>query len=443
MELHKLWEAVLARVELELSPANFSTWFKNTQAVEKSKDTLVVGVPNSFVKEWLQTKYAKNLLNIVREVDNKIRRLEFVVIKISQQTGFSAKRKTLTEFDRQKIANLNPRYTFKNFVVGSFNELAHAASLAVTENPGSVYNPLFVYGKVGLGKTHLLQAIGNEILQKTQDLRVKYMSAETLTSQIVQAIRNQNIESLKRDYIQYDVLIIDDVQFLSGKEKTQEEFFHLFNTLYQKNKQIVLSSDRPPRAIPALAERLRSRFEGGMIADISYPEFESRIAILKRKLEEKNHHIKDEVIEFIAKTVQTNIRELEGALNRVLLTQKLKQKELSLKEVKDLLKEISIPSNKKLSPKNLIKAVADFYDLKEKDILSSSRKREIVKPRQIAMYLLKENFGCSYPFIAKLFGGKDHTTAIYAVEKIKKQLEHDEHLFQELEVIKIRLTEGE
>jgi chromosomal replication initiator protein len=346
------------------------------------------------------------------------------------------------EFKINKETNLNPRYTFDSFIVGPFNELPHAAATAVAKNPGSVYNPLFIYGGVGLGKTHLLQAIGNEIIKNFAKKKVKYISSEKFTSEVVSSIRNHEMESFKIKYRNSDVLIIDDVQFLAGKEKTQEEFFHIFNVLYENNKQIIISSDRPPKAIQSLAERLRSRFEGGMIADISLPDLETRIAILKTKAQEKKIDFPEEIYQYIASIVQKNIRELEGALNRLLAHQRINNQPPDLETTKNLLKNLISGPCQMVTPKKIIQVVAEFYDLKEKDILAPSRKKEIVRPRQIAMFLLREELKCSFPFIGRRFSGKDHTTAIYSCRKISQEFLKNKKTEEEIQLIKERVLSG-
>ena len=447
----EFWQAVLAQIQLTTSPANFATWFKNTEITSQKEGKLIVGVPNSFAKEWLENKYGKAIFKILHGLDEEIKEVKYEVRK----SGFKVLKRTpgpsdlgqiaetgqlgFQEFEIDKETSLNPRYTFENFVIGPFNELAQAAAEAAAKNPGQVYNPLFIYGGVGLGKTHLLQAIGNEVIKNFPQRKVKYIPSEKFTAGVVSSIRNREMESFKSKYQAIDVLIIDDIQFLAGKEKTQEEFFHTFNALYEKNKQIVLSSDRPPKAIPALAERLRSRFEGGMIADISYPDYETRIAILKTKCLERKVELQDEVLGYIASNIQRNIRELEGALNRLIAYQKLQNLAPDLEVAKFLLKNLLAAPSKVVSVKKIIQAVAEFYDLREKEIISSSRKKEIVKPRQIAMYLLREELKSSFPFIGRKFGGKDHTTAIYAFEKISKELEKSESLNEEINLIKQRI----
>ena len=446
MTTEELWQAVLAQIQLNISPANFATWFKNTEITFQKDSQVTVSTPNSFVKEWLENKYGKNIFKILHSLDEQIKEVSFEVgkpgLKIFKKAAVSLPDEGQLEFQELEIdrqTSLNPRYTFENFIVGPFNELAQAAATAVAKNPGQVYNPLFIYGGVGLGQTHLLPAAGHEVIKNFSQKKVKYLPAEKFTSEVVTAIRNREIESFKLKCQKVDVLILDDVQFLAGKEKTQEEFFHTFNALYEKNKQIVISSDRPPKAIPALAERLRSRFEGGMIADISYPDYETRVAILKAKCLERKTDFSEEALGYIAINIQRNIRELEGALNRLVAYQKLNNQPPSLETTKTLLKNLILTPSKVVSAKKIIQAVAEFYDLKEKEILSSSRKKEIVRPRQIAMFLLREELNSSFPFIGRRFGGKDHTTAIHACGKIVKELEKSDQLGEELNLIRQRI----
>lgn len=443
----QLWQIVLTQIQLEISPANFTTWFKKTNIVSQEDKIIVISVPNSFAKEWLENKYNKAIIKILKNTDSDFKEIKYIVKKPTENkkkiNPFSLDKDigqlNFQNFNISKETNLNPKYTFDNFVIGPFNELAHAASLAIIDNLGNVYNPLFVYGGVGLGKTHLLQAIGNSIVKNNPNKRVKYITTEKFTSSVVNAIRNRSMEELKEMFRSFDLLILDDVQFLSGKEKTQEEFFHIFNFLYENNKQIILSSDRPPKSIQSLAERLRSRFEGGMIVDISYPDYETRLAILKNKSKERNYRFSEDILDYIATNVQKNIRELEGCLNKLIVYHKLNNKIPTLDITKTLLKNFVLSRNTHTSPGEIIKAVSDFYDIKEKDILSTSRKKEIVKPRQIAMYLLKKELNSSYPFIGRKMGGKDHTTAIYACEKISKLIQRDENLGGEIELIKQRI----
>jgi len=448
----ELWEAVLAQIQFHISKANFATWFKNTSISARKGDTVIISTPNSFSKEWLGNKYQKLILKILRNVDDTIKDARYKVsskgLKLNESPStvsvqqIETEQLKFSEFKVDKETNLNPRYTFDNFVIGSFNELAQAAAWAVSKSPGLTYNPLFIYGGVGLGKTHLLQATGNKVAEDLSDKRIKYISCEKFISGVVTSIKNHNIESFKSNLSLIDVLVIDDVQFLSGKEKTQEEFFHIFNSLYEKNRQIILSSDRPPSAIPELEERLRSRFEGGMIADIGTPDLETRLVILKTKLKERNSNLPQNILEFIAENIKKNIRELEGSLNRLLIYKKINNKEPDLKIAKKLLKNFIYSPFNVATPKKVINTVADFYNLSEKNIFEETRKKEIVKPRQVAMFLLREELKNSFPSIARKFGGKDHTTAIYAYKKILKEIDNNNRLSEEIDLIKQRIYSG-
>ncbi len=448
-----LWQSVLGEIELSISRANFITWFRET-GVLKIKDGLVtVGVPNGFSKEWLENKYNKIILRALRNLSPDIKELKFIINQagtqplsdrilhsLEKKKGLSVLEQPFHEFEIDKETNLNPKYTFENFIVGSFNELAQAAAKAVINNPGEIYNPLFIYGGVGLGKTHLLQAVGNAVVEKyKKKKRVKYISSEKFTSELVSALHNGRTEDFKENYRQIDVLIIDDIQFLAGKEKTQEEFFHTFNFLHQKNKQVIISSDRPPKAISTLEERLRSRFEGGMIADISYPDLETRMAILKSKAEEKKVSVSDEILNYIATNVQKNIRELEGALNRVLASIKLSNTTLDLEQVIKVLNNIISSPKKITNYKNIIQVVAEFYDINISDLINRCRKKEVVYPRHLAMYLIRGELKKSFPFIGEKLGGRDHTPVMYACEKLNKEIESNEILQQELSLIRERI----
>ncbi|MBU1045598.1 chromosomal replication initiator protein DnaA [Patescibacteria group bacterium] len=448
MNKEELWQAILSQIQFNISQANFSTWFKNTYILSKDNGIIIIAVPNNFSKEWLEKKYNKLVLNGLEELNERVKSIEYKVVNVPapQRPKVSAKAEItainqleLEELALDKYTNLNPKYTFDNFVVGPFNELAHAAGWAVSQKPGLVYNPFFVYGGVGLGKTHLLQAIGNKVGEHFSKKKIKYLSSERFISGIINAIKNQTIEDFKNAYRDFDVLIIDDIQFLAGKEKTQEEFFHLFNVLYETNKQIVISSDRPPKAISALEERLRSRFEGGMITDIGTPDFESRIAILKQKIQEKKAGISEEVLGYIASNIQKNVRELEGALKSLAAWKQLHNQDINLELAKKILRKTVNPQPKGLNFQKIVTTVAEFYSMKDKDLFVISRKKEIVKPRQIAMYFLREELKSSFPFIGKKFGGKDHTTAIYACEKISKEIIENEQLAEEINLIKEKI----
>ena len=448
----ELWQSVLGQMQFHISKANFATWFQNTEIISKDEGKVIISVPNAFSKEWLSNKYNKLLLKTLHDLDDSIKELEFLIkpqaIKSGQaKAGQNEKaaeeiQLKFDEFKVNKDTNLNPRYTFDNFIVGSFNELAHAAALAVSDNPGFTYNPLFIYGGTGLGKTHLMQAIGNKINGDAKKKKVKYISSEKFVSSIVQAIRTNSMEQFKQSLAPIDVLILDDIQFIAGKNKSQEEFFHVFNSLYEKNKQIVLSSDRPPNAIAELEDRLRSRFEGGMIADVSLPDYETRLVILKTKLQEReNAVVSDEILDYIATNVKKNIRELEGALNKILVYNKINQ-DLNLEAAKKLLKGFIFSPFDVASYKKIIETVAKFYNLEEKNLFDITRRKEIVKPRQVAMFLLRKELKYSFPAIARKFGGKDHTTAIYAYKKIMQENEENNKLTEELNLIKQRIYSG-
>lgn len=460
MELHDLWKTALAEIELNISRAAFLTWFKDTNIVDLNENRIFVSVPNNFVKEWLQNKYNRFILRAVRNINSQIKEVNYVIgakttssIKIDNRHSFPSiqkiQNKTIndnilsSEFELKDLninpeTGLNPKYTFNSFIVGSFNELAHAAAKSIVTKTG-IYNPLFIYGGVGLGKTHLMQAVGNEVIKQNPKTLVKYISSEKFMGEIVEALKNQEMSQLKEKYRAYDVLIMDDIQFIARTEKMQEEFFHTFNALYEKNKQIIISSDRPPAAIATLENRLKSRFEGGMIADIGEPDYETRLTILKVKAEKTGIIISNEILDYIAKTIKNNIRELEGALNRIVLTAKMNNMEPQLENVKKTLSQIVYAPKKFVTPKKVIKAVAEFYDLSEKEILNKSRKKEVVKPRQIAMYFLRDELKCSFPFIGEKIGGKDHTTAIHAYKKIINDLKNNLDLEEELKMIKEKL----
>lgn len=453
MTKEELWKAVMGEMELSLSKANFTTWFKNTSVTAQEGDLLVVNTPNGFIKEWLQNKFHKQILNSIQKLAPEVREIKYLVGASNQIFNIKKdlsqlvaerifENKPSNDLDVNPQTNLNKKYSFNSFIIGSHNELAHAASLAVVNNPGKVYNPLFLYGGVGLGKTHLLQAIGNSVLEKDPKKKVLYMPAERLTAEIVESIRNKSIEEMKSRYHKLDILIIDDIQFIAGKEKTQDIIFSTFNELHGKNKQIVLSSDRPPKAIPALEERLRSRFEGGMIADVGLPDFETRLAILKLKSKEREGNLDDNILSYIATNIQKNIRELEGALNRIIAVSQVYNKKLDIKEIKRLLATYLNSPYHKTTPQLIMKSVSDFYNLSLQDLIKRSRKKEVVRPRQIAMYLLREETKSSFPEIGQRLGGRDHSTVIHAYEKIKTEENNDEITKQEIILIKERIYQS-
>ena len=414
MNNHELWQAVLADIELQITPANFITWFRNTSIASQKEGDVVVVVPNGFTRAWLEERYNKAILKSLRNILPTIKGVRYniqtkrdihslptptrraVATKTFDQERIEQEPLDVVSID--KITNLNPRYTFDSFVVGSFNELAHAAAQAISKQPGSSsYNPLFIYGGVGLGKTHLLQAVGNALSKKGRVVR--YVSSERFTNELITSLHNHRIAAFKEKYRKVDVLIVDDIQFFAGKEKSQEEFFYTFNTLYENNKQIILSADRPPKSIASLEERLCSRFEGGMIADLGYPEYETRVAILKRRCQEKNITPPEDMLGYIAEHVQKNVRELEGALNLVLASTKSFKKPVQKEDVKKILKHIISKPKKVITPKKVLRTIADFYEISEQDILSKNRRKEISHPRQVAMFIMRDSLKNSYPFI--------------------------------------------
>ncbi|MDO8430005.1 MAG: chromosomal replication initiator protein DnaA [bacterium] len=447
MEFDQIWQNVLGEIELQVSKPNYVTWLKNSRLLDKQEGVALISLPNSFAKEWVENKYQKLILNSLRGLDETTKRVQFTVhnkpttLNTPKKTRelAAANLKTQLSFEELKVdpeTNLNPRYTLGSFVVGKTNELAYAAASAVVEEIGRKYNPLFIYGGVGLGKTHLIQGIGNEIKKKYENnVRVKYVSSEKFTNDVIYGIRNKRMEDMKEKYRNVDVLIIDDIQFIGGKPSTEEEFFHTFNSLYENNKQIIISSDRPPKFIPTLEERLRSRFEGGMIADMAWPDYELRFAILKTKLQEKGVSLPENILEFIANKIQRNLRELEGVLNRVLFYQYTK-KEVSLKMVEEIVNETVQQPTKNINPVQLIKIVADYFQILPTELIGRCRQKNVVEPRQIAMYLLRDILGLSYPDIGQRLGKRDHTTAIYAYRKLSEEINKNQDLNQKIIAIK-------
>ena len=468
MNPQQLWQATLGELEILLSKANFTTWFKNTTISSYDNEKVTLSVPNIFTKEWLEKKYHQAILKALRNVteNNNIKEIIYKVEQITALknpfTGCKSiniqgeativesvpaidevpKQVSPVNADYNLLANseLNPKYNFSTFIVGKNNELAHAAALAVVKSPGSAYNPLFIYGGVGLGKTHLMQAIGNKILENNPKTKVLYVSCEKFTNDYINAIQNGKANEFENKYRQVDVLLIDDIQFISGKERTQEAFFHTFNDLHQHNKQVIISSDRPPKAIAALEHRLISRFEWGMIADISAPDLETKSAIIEAKAKEKNFSLADEIVNYLASVLLNNIRELEGVLNRIIALSQLQNRVLTLEDVKQIITStITNLQKNSLTPKNVIKVVSEYFDIDIKDIIGPCRKKNLTEPRQIIMYLMREELKLSYPVIGAEIGNRDHTTAIHAHDKINNNVKSDDKLRQDLNVLKQKI----
>lgn len=469
----KVWNAVLGELELTISRANFTTWFKNTSILRYGSGEVVIAVPNMFTCNWLQNKYHKEISRALQNVTGeRIMRISYElhsqasahphpqtatpspVIHSSapaqamfapRTAPFSAVPGTATPASSSATGFINPKYTFENFVVGANNELARAAANAVAKNPGTLYNPLFIYGGVGLGKTHLIQAIGNMVFAANPSVKVVYVTCERFTDDFIRYIqdakgRAESSSVFKQKYRSADVLIVDDIQFLGGKERTQEEFFHTFNELHQNNKQVIITSDRPPKAILHLEDRLISRFEGGMIADIGMPDFETRKAILRAKCAEKSLALPEDVVDYIAQSIQSNIRELEGAIARILAYCEVNNTEPTQELAKNILSTvISTEKKASLTPARVLEIVSEFYHIEIAELLAKNRKKEVVWPRQIAMYLMRSEAKTSYPSIGQNIGGRDHTTAIHAFEKVAKQLEGDESLRQEIDLLRQKL----
>lgn len=441
LDTKQLWENVLTNIELSISPASFKMWFAETHIVRIEDNVLIIGVPNQLTKDWLNEKFGKLILKTVRGFVDTIRAVEFTVSKESSRRTPEKvvvepriDELPLTEYLINRSDNLNPRYTFDSFVVGAFNELAYTAGLAVAQNPGIAYNPLFIYGQTGTGKTHLIQAIGAHIKKNAPTKKVFYLTAERFGFEFMSAINNRTIPQFKEKYRSYDVLIVDDMQFFSKKGTMQEEFFHLFNTLHDANKQIICSSDRHPNLIQDITDRLKSRFIAGMTVSILEPDLESRMAIIRAKAESMKMSLSEAIIEQLSSAVPGNIREIEGMLNTILCQQQLRGT-LTDDQVRDLIKNTARPK-RTVSVKHVIQKIAEFYSIDESNMYAKTRRREVVKPRQIIMYILREDFHMSYPAIGSVFGGRDHTTVIHACEKIKGDIAADDELKNQIEELR-------
>lgn len=443
MTNRELWQNALVQIELGTSEASFRTWFRNTDVLSRDGNTVQVAVPSKIVKEWLMDKHHKLILGTLRALDNTVRSVDYVIHRSAGEIRRPEKHQAARENTSldlgalyiDKRDNLNPRYTFDTFVVGPFNQLAHAAAKAVIERPGLAYNPFFVYGSTGHGKTHLIQAIGNHFKKSHSNKKVFYVSSERFAVDFINAVSRGRANEFKDQYRQYDVLIMDDIQFMAEKERTQEELFHLFNAMHDNNKQIIFSSDKHPILLPGFEDRMRGRLSAGVIMEIPEPDVESRTAIIRAKVEQLGFSLADDIVVHIAESIRGNIRELEGILNMIVCKSQLKGKAISLPDVRTLIKH-NVRPNKGVSVEEVVRRIAQYYEIAEKSIYEKTRKKEVVKPRQIIMYILREEFSVSYPSIGEKLGGRDHTTVIHSCEKIKEEIKRNNSLEQELEHIR-------
>lgn len=450
MNANTAWQAAVGQLQMEMSKASFETWVRSTEVLKYENGKFTIAVQNAYARDWLDKRLTSTITRILSGLMEEPQQVEFVVHhKDYEEQAVEAVVENTVKTTPPQISTSNPvnvnlpsgtavmnsRYTFENFVVGSSNRLAHAACMAVAESPAHAYNPLFLYGGVGLGKTHLLYAIGN--MARQQGKQVLYVTSEEFANDLINSIRTHNTQGFRERYRYIDVLLIDDIQFIAGKESTQEEFFHTFNSLHSQEKQIVISSDRPPKAMSTLEERLRSRFEWGLIADIQPPDLETRVAILRSKAERMHRDVPDEIVNFIAHQFQSNIRELEGALTRVVAYSDLRGKKLTSELAEVALTDL-IPQNNQLEPGRVVDVVASVFGISKEKLLSRERTREVALPRQVVMYLLREEANVSLPQIGEVLGGRDHTTVIYACEKVADMIERDDHLRRQ--IIQIRET---
>ncbi|HNR04380.1 MAG TPA: chromosomal replication initiator protein DnaA [Bacillota bacterium] len=438
-QLVEIWEKTLSVIKVELTEVSFNTWLKAIQPVSIKENLITFSVPDDFTKGILEARYSKLIKNALKQVTSEYYDIRLIIPTEENFTSIMTERSEINQSEESVNSSLNPKYTFETFVIGNSNRLAHAASVAVAESPAKAYNPLFIYGGVGLGKTHLMHAIGHYILKQNMRSKVVYISSETFTNELINSIRDDRNNEFRSKYRNVDVLLIDDIQFIAGKESTQEEFFHTFNSLYEANKQIIISSDRPPKEIRTLEERLRSRFEQGLIADIQPPDLETRIAILRKKAKSENLSISDDVMLLIAKKIHSNIRELEGALIRVVAYSSLTNGEINEELANEALKDILSNSKpKKVTPSAIKDVVGNYYNIKIEDFNAKKRNKSVVLPRQIAMFLCRELTDLSLPRIGEEFG-RDHTTIMHAYEKISSDIKIDTQLKSVLEELKSKI----
>jgi len=451
--MSKLWQDTLGQLEARLNPQHFATWIKPLRLVRIDRDLVVLEVTNRFVLDWVRDNYAKLIQQVLAELSAVSYRLQIDVAGQDKDLGKTQQRlrsvskdaplrqsEVIPQNEGQADINLNRKYTFEEFVAGSSNQFAFAAAMAVANNPATTYNPLFIYGGVGLGKTHLVNAIGNAILKKSPSTRVCYYTSEKFTNELINSIRYNRMDEFHKKFRSMDILLIDDIQFIAGKERTQEEFFHTFNTLYESHKQIVVTSDKFPKEIPGLEERLRSRFEWGLIADIQPPDVETKQAILKMKAEQNKIYIPEEVALFLANASCSNVRELEGYLVRLGAYASLTSTPINLETARKVLKDILVERSRELSIEDIIKKVSSHFNIKVTDLKSPKRLKAVVLPRQVAMYLARQLTSSSYPEIGERFGGKDHSTIIHAIRKVERMMEENYQLRQTVETLRQTLT---
>jgi chromosomal replication initiator protein len=447
MNAEQAWQSVLGQLQMEMPRASFDTWVRDTHVISYADGSMTIGVNNAYARDWLDSRLTGTACSMLVGLMDRAVNVAFVVASGSDTTDLTESRApgqpvadsptpVVAITPRTRGTSLNPRYTFDNFVVGANNRLAHAASLAVAENPARAYNPLFLYGGVGLGKTHLLHASGNACQER--GLNVLYVSSEEFTNDLINAIRTHTTPAFREKYRSIDVLLVDDIQFIAGKESTQEEFFHTFNTLHGQDKQIIVSSDRPPKSFSTLEERLRSRFEWGLTADVQPPDLETRLAILRAKAERAGRWVPDEIMETIARRVQSNIRELEGALNRIVAFAELTGSALTSQLADTALADL-LPQRRDLAPLRVVEMVANEFALTVDQLLGRDRSRAVALPRQVAMYLLRKESDASLPQIGEVLGGRDHTTVMYAIDKISDNIERDANLRKRVVNIKQQL----
>ncbi|MHC1684952.1 MAG: chromosomal replication initiator protein DnaA [Clostridiaceae bacterium] len=445
-QLNELWEKTLNIIKGEMTEVSFNTWIKSITPLNIIDNVIKLGVPNDFTKDILESRYKDLIINGVKIITSKGYGIEFTIMTEEAVTHVESEINphiVTSSTSDDMTAVLNPKYTFNSFVIGNSNRFAHAACLAVAESPAKAYNPLFIYGGVGLGKTHLMHAIGHYVLKNNNKARVAYVSSEKFTNELINSIKDDKNVEFRDKYRNVDILLIDDIQFIAGKERTQEEFFHTFNALYEANKQIILSSDRPPKEIPTLEDRLRSRFEWGLIADIQAPDFETRIAILKKKADVEKLEVPNDVMVYIATTIKSNIRELEGALIRIVAFSSLTNKKINVELATEALKDIiSNRATKQVTIELIQEIVSTYFNLKVEDFKSARRTKNITYPRQIAMYLSRKLTDMSLPKIGEEFGGRDHTTVIHAYEKISEMVSRDENLKSTIEILTKKINQN-